>query len=65
MKRIVEFAVLIIEAAGIAAILVGVALATFLFLRRAVAGAELQEAHRLYRQGLGQAFCWGSCSGRR
>ncbi len=59
MRVIVEFAVLITEAAGIAAILVGAAIATFLFFRRAVAGAKLQEAYRLYRQGLGQAILLG------
>ena len=59
MTIIVEFAVLITEAAGIAAILVGAIIATFLFFRRTIGGAELQQAYRQYRQGLGQAILLG------
>ena len=59
MKTLVETAVLITELAGVAAILVGAAVATALFFRRVVARAALPEAFRQYRQGLGRAILLG------
>jgi len=48
-----------VDAAGIAAIVLGTLIATVLFLFRLRRGGDFQERYRLYRQGVGRALLLG------
>jgi uncharacterized membrane protein len=48
-----------IDAAGVAIVVVGLALASAIFIWRTVRGGEFEQVYRAYRQGLGRAILLG------
>jgi uncharacterized membrane protein len=48
-----------IDAAGVAIVVVGLALASAIFISRNVRGGEFEQVYRAYRQGLGRAILLG------
>jgi len=57
--HVARWATAVIEVAGIAAIVVGAAIATLAFARELAAKAVLDDAYRRYRVGLGRSILLG------
>jgi uncharacterized membrane protein len=57
--EVIEATATVIDAAGVAAIVIGALIATVAYFNRLVKKAELDTAFRAYRQGLGKATLLG------
>jgi uncharacterized membrane protein len=58
-KDVVDVVGKCVDAAGVAIVVVGLAIASAIFLSRAFRSRELDQVYRAYRQGLGRAILLG------